>query len=453
MSQVFNNILSMIGDTPMLELTHFNTGPCRLFLKMEHLNPGGSIKDRIGLYMIEQAEKNGKIRPGGTLVEATAGNTGIGLALAAQQKGYKLRVVIPDKMGKEKVMHLKAMGAEIVMTRSDVEKGHPEYYQDLAESIAAKMDNALYIEQFANENNPACHEATTGPEIYQQMEQKIDAFVYGMGTSGTMNGVGRYLRRQNPNVQLVLADPKGSVLADLINTGKKIPASSWLVEGIGEDYVPEISDLTLLNQAYTVSDGESFSAARDLLIKEGVFAGSSTGAHLHAALAFCQAQDKPLRVVTVACDSGNKYLSKMYDDQWMWNEGLLSRERYGDLRDLIAQPFQQRAMTVVAPNQPIATALKHMNNFAISQLPVVEENRFIGLVREQDLFAAVADFSLPVKDVISQDFTAVDVNTPIADVNKLLQATPVLVIMMGNDFVGLINRIDLLNYYKRESLR
>ena len=239
---VYSNILEMVGRTPMLEVTHMDTGPCRLFLKLELMNPGGSIKDRIGISMIEEAEKRGEIEPGDTLVEATAGNTGLGLALVAAQKGYKLILVLPDKMSQEKIFNLRAMGADVVLTRSDVGKGHPEYYQDLGKRIAEEQ-GAYFINQFGNLDNPLAHEHTTGPEIVQQIDD-LDAIVLGVGSSGTVTGLGKYLAEHAPGVDLILADPLGSVLTDYINEGELREGGSWLVEGIGEDFIPDIADFS-----------------------------------------------------------------------------------------------------------------------------------------------------------------------------------------------------------------
>lgn len=320
---IYKNVLDLIGNTPIVELSSFDTGPCRLFIKMESLNPGGSIKDRIALMMIEDAEQKKQLLPGGTIVEATAGNTGVSLAMVAALKGYKMLIVIPDKMSQEKIEHLKAMGAEVVLTRSDVSKGHPEYYQDLAQRLAQERANAFYINQFANPNNPKAHELLTAPEIWQQMENDLDAIVLGAGTSGTVTGLGRYFKKVQPNVELVLADPKGSILQHYIATGEVLTKSaSWLIEGIGEDYLPVISDFSAVKEAITVDDKDAFSTARALLRQEGIFAGSSTGALLHAALVYCRRQTKAKRVLTFACDGGSKYLSKMYSDAWMKQQGF-----------------------------------------------------------------------------------------------------------------------------------
>jgi cystathionine beta-synthase len=316
------NVLSMIGNTPMVELTHLDTGCCRLFVKLELNNPTGSIKDRIALSMIEAAEKEGLLKPGDTIVEATAGNTGLGLALVAGQKGYPLIIVMPDKMSMEKEYNLTAMGAEVVRTRSDVVKGHPEYYQEVAARIA-KEKGAFYIDQFSNPNNVKAHIETTGPEIWQQMNGEVDAFVCGVGSGGTLSGIGGYLKSKNKAIENVLADPVGSILAPLHNTGIAPEAGSWVIEGIGEDFIPSICDMNLVDVAYEVSDKDALLTARELLLKEGIMGGSSTGTLLKAALNYCQQQSEPKKVVTLVPDTGNRYLSKMYSDDWMKKLGFL----------------------------------------------------------------------------------------------------------------------------------
>lgn len=322
--QVFQNVLAMIGNTPMLRVSNMDTGPCELYFKMELMNPGGSIKDRIAVSMIAAAEQSGQLRPGMTIIEATAGNTGLGLALVAASKGYPLKIVMPDKMSAEKVNNLKAMGAEVIRTRSDVQKGHPEYYQDIAARLAAE-NGYFYVNQFANPANVAAHYEGTGPEIWQQMQGNIDAFVCGVGSGGTLTGIGRYLREHNAAVDLVLADPEGSILEPLINRNEIVEAGSWLVEGIGEDFIPDICEINLANKAYAISDKEALNTAREVLLQEGVMVGSSSGTLIAAALRYCREQTSPKRVVTLACDTGHRYLSKLYNDEWMNERNLLER--------------------------------------------------------------------------------------------------------------------------------
>ena len=452
--RIYRNVLEMVGSTPMLEVGRIDTGPCRLFLKLELMNPGGSIKDRIGVSMIEEAEKRGDIRPGDTLVEATAGNTGIGLALAAFQKGYRLVLVLPDKMSQEKIFNLRAMGAEIVLTRSDVGKGHPEYYQDLAQSIATER-NGYYINQFGNPDNPKAHENTTAPEIWEQMEHDVDAIVLGVGSSGTISGMTQYFRRVAPELEFVLADPQGSILAHYIRTGEIVPGKSWLVEGIGEDFIPEICDLSMVGSAYTVSDEESFSAARELLRREGVLAGSSSGTLLAAALRYCREQTTPKRVVAFACDTGNKYLSKLYNDFWMEDQGFIQRPQYGDLRDLIGRPHEHRATITVGADDIITTAHNRLRNAGFSQLPVMEDDTLAGVITEDDIirftFGRPALMGEPVRRAMRTSFLKVDKNTSLDNLVALLHGDSYAAVteQQGARFLGLITRSDVLNYLRR----
>lgn len=320
--KVFDNVLEMIGNTPLVRVNNLDTGPCELYLKLELQNPGGSIKDRIAVEMINAAERDGKLKAGDTIIEATAGNTGLGLALVAASKGYPLKIVMPDKMSQEKVNNLRAMGAEVVQTRSDVQKGHPEYYQDMAARMAEE-NGWYYVNQFENDANVEAHYKTTGPEIWQQMNGDIDAFVCGVGSGGTLTGIGRYLREQKADVDMVLADPAGSILEPLVNRGEEVEAGSWLAEGIGEDFVPTICDISIANKAYAISDKEGMQTARKVLEKEGVMVGSSSGTLIASALRYCQEQTEKKRVVTLACDTGNRYLSKLFNDDWMRENNLL----------------------------------------------------------------------------------------------------------------------------------
>ena len=453
---VFNNVLELIGDTPVLRINHLDTGPCELFIKLESQNPGGSIKDRIGLKMIEDAEAAGQISPGTTLVEGTAGNTGLGLALVAAQKGYRLVLVIPDKMSREKISNLKAMGAEVVLTRSDVAKGHPEYYQDLAKRLASEMDDAFFINQFGNPSNPKAHEEVTGPEIWAQMEGELDAIVLGVGSSGTVTGLSRYFAREAPHVELVLADPEGSILAEYINQGTlSTKSSSWLVEGIGEDFLPTISDFTRVSKAYAISDRESFLVGRELLIQEGILGGSSTGTLVAAALRYCREQAASKRVLTFACDTGNRYLSKMFNDFWMRDQGFLETTSHGDLRDLIARPFESHDTVTIGPDEPLANAYTRMKLYDVSQLPVVANDRLLGILDESDLLLAVAEsssrFRDPVRDAMVTDLTEVDVRAPVTDLMPIFEKDFVAIVKEGERFLGLITRVDLLHYLRRKA--
>ncbi len=451
---VHRSVLELIGETPIVQAQRLDAGPCELYFKLESANPGGSIKDRIGLSMIEAAEKAGKIKPGDTLVEGTAGNTGIGLALVAQQKGYRLVLVVPDKMSREKIFNLKAMGAEVVLTRSDVAKGHPQYYQDLAERIAKETPGAYFINQFGNPDNPRAHEEGTGPEILRQMDGKLDAIVFGCGSSGTMTGLSRHFAQAAPDVELILADPVGSILAQYINEGTlSTKSASWMVEGIGEDFLPSISDFSRVKKAYAISDKESFLAARELLAKEGIFGGSSTGTLTAAALKYCREQKTKKRVLVFVCDTGNKYLSKMYNDYWMLDNGFLERQLYGDLRDLILRPYSQRDTIVVGPAEPLVTAYQRMKLYDVSQLPVMEGDQIVGIVDESDVLLHVygdeSRFRDPVSTAMVGKLQKLDVQSPIEALLPVFDAGHVAIVVDGDKFLGLITRIDLLNYLRR----
>ena len=453
---IHSSVLELVGRTPIVRARRLDTGPCTLYLKLESQNPGGSIKDRIGLSMIEAAERRGDIKPGDTLVEGTAGNTGIGLALVAQQKGYKLILVVPDKMSREKIFNLKAMGAEVVLTRSDVAKGHPDYYQDMAERIARETPGAYFINQFGNPDNPAAHETGTGPEMLEQMADAggIDAIVFGCGSSGTMTGLSRCFAEKSPHTELVLADPVGSILEEYINRGTLSDKSaSWMVEGIGEDFLPSISDFSRVKRAYAIPDKESFLTARELLEKEGILGGSSTGTLLAAALRYCREQTVSKNVLTLVPDTGNKYISKMYNDYWMLDNGFLEREQHGDLRDLILRPFSRRDTVVVAPTDLLVTAYQRMKLYEISQLPVMDGERIVGIVDESDVLLHVygdeSRFRDPVSTAMVSKLDILDVQSPVEALLPVFDRGHVAIVMDGSRFLGLITRIDLLNWLRR----
>jgi cystathionine beta-synthase len=447
-------ILELIGNTPLVEITRFDTGYCRLFVKLENQNPTGSIKDRMALAMVKAAERDGHLQPGGTIVEATAGNTGLGLALVAATKGYQLILVIPDKMSQEKILHLRALGAKIVITRSDVTKGHSEYYQDLAEKIAAETPGAYFVNQFRNPANPLAHEMSTGPEIWEQMQHDVDAIVVGVGSSGTLTGLSRYFARIQPDCEIILADPEGSVLTGYIQEKHLGPAGSWLVEGIGEDFVPEIADLSRVKKAYSIPDKESFAAAREFLRKEGIFGGSSSGTLFAAALHYCREQDSAKRVVTFACDSGSKYLSKMYNDIWMAEQGFVSRKKYGDLRDLVSRRYQDGSVVSVGPSDTLLTAFNRMRISDVSQVPVLENGKLVGLLDESDLLVRIQDgvgsFDDTVRTAMSDRLETLQASAPLDAARKILDSGKVTIVMDGTEFIGLITRIDLLNFLRRK---
>src|SRR5438874_2590600 len=447
------SILDLIGNTPLIEAQRLDMGGSRLFLKLENQNPGGSIKDRVALAMIEAAERARKIQPGALIVEATAGNTGLGLALVAAQKGFRLLIVVPDKMSQEKIFHLKALGAEVLLTRSDVTKGHPEYYQDMADRLAREK-GGFYVNQFANEANPWAHEHTTGPEMWQQVNQQVDAVVCGVGTSGTITGLSHFFARVSPHTEMVLADPAGSILTPLVKTGKAPPeVGTWVVEGIGEDFVPPVCDLSRVTKAYSIPDKEALLACRELLRKEGVMGGTSTGTLLAAALRYCREQSAPKRVVTLVCDSGNKYLSKVYNDYWMLDQGFLQRERYGDLRDLISRRHHDRAVATVSADEKVFAAYQRMKLYDVSQLPVLREGRIVGIVDEEDILLEVYNnpehFNEPVTEAMATHLVTVPPTASIGELMDIFKRGMVAIVVDGKEFLGLITRIDMLNWLRR----
>lgn len=447
-------VLSLIGHTPLVELTRLDTGPCRLFVKLENQNPTGSIKDRVALAMIEAAERDGRLRPGGTVVEATAGNTGLGLALVAGAKGYRVLLVIPDKMSQEKIAHVRALGAEVRLTRSDVPKGHPEYYQDLAERLAAEIPGAFYANQFGNPANPLAHEQGTGPEIWEDMGHDVDAVVCGVGSSGTITGLSRFFARVSPGTEMVLADPAGSVLVDYLQTGHVGAAGSWAVEGIGEDFIPSIADLSRVAAAYTIPDAESFAVAREVLRKEGILGGSSTGTLVAAALRYCREQTRPKRVMTFICDSGNKYLSKMYNDFWLAEQGFVRRPPEGDLRDLILHRVEAGEVVTVGPDDTLMTAFGRMRASDISQLPVVDATgHALGILDESDVLVKVhadpAGFRAPVRSAMSDRLETLSPGAGFDQLLPVFERGRVAIVTDGERFLGLITRSDLISYLRR----
>src|ERR1700682_1812645 len=447
------SILSLIGDPPLVEVTRLDTGLCQLFLKLENYNPSGSIKDRVALSMIEAAERDGKLQPGGTIIEATAGNTGRGLALIGSAKGYRTILVIPDKMSQEKIAHVRALGAEVRLTRSDVMRGHPEYYQDVAARLAQEIPGGFYVNQFGNPANPLAHERGTGPEIWEQMGHHLDEVVVVVGSAGTLTGLGRFFERVQPNLEMILADPKGSILYAWVKTGQLEKAGSWAVEGIGEDFIPEIADMSFVADAFEIDDAESFATARELLRKEGILGGSSTGTLLAGALRYCRQQTQENTVGNFGADTGNKYLSKMYNDFWMAEQGFIHRPPQGDLSDLISHRYEAGEVISVGPADTLLTAFKRMRQADVSQVPVLDEKgRAMGILDESDLLVKVHRDSTHFNDPVQTAMTdRLETLPPTAKINDLLEVFDrgrVAIVMENDKFLGLITRTDLLSYLR-----
>jgi cystathionine beta-synthase len=353
------------------------------------------------------------------------------------------------------VQHVRALGAEVRMTRSDVGKGHPEYYQDVAARLAREIPGAWFADQFGNPANPLAHETTTGPEIFAQMNHDVDAVIAGVGSGGTITGLARYFARVSPKTKMIVADPEGSIVVHFVKTGEvKREVGSWAVEGIGEDFIPPVCDLSHVSDAYAIPDAEAFETARTVLRREGILAGSSSGTLIAAALRYCRSRTKPERVATLVADSGNKYLSKMYNDFWMIDQGFIERPKKGDLSDLIARRYAERAVVTVGPDEPLATALTRMKMYDVSQLPVMENERVVGILDESDLLLAVTRghhrFREPVRGSMNARVETLAPSAPIDSLFPVFAKDHVAIVMDGDKFLGLITRIDMLNHLRRQ---
>lgn len=444
---IATSVLETIGNTPMLRVSRIDTGPCELFLKLENQNPGGSIKDRIALSIIQEAERDGRLKPGGTLVEATAGNTGLGLALVGRAKGYPVVLVVPDKMAEEKVLQLRALGAEIHLTRSDVGKDHPDYYQNVAARLTASIPGAFYTDQFTNPANPKAHEETTGPEILAQMGGNLDAVVCGVGSGGTLAGLTHCFQGRSLPVAMVLADPEGSVLAPWIREGHLPEAGSWAVEGIGEDYLPPQADFGLVSRAYAIGDQESFQAARLLLEAEGILAGSSTGTLLAAALRYCREQTTPKRVVTFVCDTGTRYLSKVYSPVWMRRRGWDGAERFGDLRDFAVRRFQDGTAPMTVAEDLGLAVLKRFEATGLPSLPVFQGMEPIGMIESTRFLLSINSdpkaLTRRAEHLVAPEVPMLDSARDFKALVNLLEHSPIALLTHQGQPFGLITPLDL----------
>ena len=450
-----DSLLDMIGGTPMLQLKSLDTGPCSLFVKMESNNPGGSIKDRVGLAIIEEAEKSGELQEGGTIIEATAGNTGIGLALVAALKGYKIILVIPDKMSREKILHLEGLGAEIILTRSDVPEGHPEYYQDVARRIASETPGSFLANQFSNPANPMAHRTSTAPEMWDQMDGKIDAVVAGVGSGGTLTGLAEFFKAKDPSICMVAADPEGSIVADAVLKGNySYDGGSWLVEGVGEDFIPDNFNTSLMDDAETVSDKEAFEVLQIILKEEGILGGSSSGTLVAAAAKWCRKQTEPKNVVTFICDTGNKYLSKAFNKSWLHDNNLLELEKFGDLRDLINRRADKGEMITVSPGETLLVAYNRMRASDISQIPVTDEGKLLGVMDEEDLLFTVSQEPGKFSDNVSlhmiDKLDTLQFDASKDELLSVLSEGKVAIIFDKEIFIGFVTKVDLINFYRNK---
>jgi cystathionine beta-synthase len=443
---MYESILDAIGHTPLVLLQRLTQGlQARVAVKVESANPGGSIKDRVAWAMIQDAERKGLLAPGGTIIEATAGNTGVGLAMVAAVRGYRCICVLPDKMSQEKIALLKAYGAEVVITPTNVPPDSPESYNGVADRLAREIPGAWRPNQFGNLSNPEIHYLTTGPEIWEQTKGKVTVFVAGVGTGGTITGVARYLKERNPNIRVVGADPEGSVLSG----GTPKP---WKVEGIGEDFVPKTFSSQYVDEWERISDAESFHVARQLARREGLLLGGSSGTNVAAALRYARRLGPEHLVVTIGCDTGRNYLSKFFDDNWLAENQLTYRQTQ---RHSVADLLQRRGPRQLAIIQPDATAdeaIHLMERLGVSQLPVLEQGRAIGSIQEITLARLLHDGRDPrqvtIREVMARPLPLVDIHTDLDEVYRLLLAGYSGVLATDRDQVlDIITRIDLIQYW------
>ncbi|MEP6618112.1 MAG: pyridoxal-phosphate dependent enzyme [bacterium] len=452
----YDSVIDTIGWTPLIRLNRVTRGiRTPVYGKADFFNPGGSVKDRIGGPIIDYAERSGLLKPGGTIVEGTSGNTGIGLAIAASMKGYKCIFTMPDKMSQEKVRLLKAFGAEVIITPTAVAPDHPDNYVMMAKRIAEETPNAILANQFYNQANPQAHYDTTGPELWEQSEGRITHFVAAAGTGGTITGVGRYLKEKNPRIKIISGDPQGSILAELWRSqGKnKMEGAPYKVEGIGQDKLPGTLDLSVVDDYRTVSDKDAFQMARRLTREEGLFVGGSAGLITHVALQWAREIDDPdAFVVTFLCDTGERYLSKLYNDEWMRENQLLEPDRV-TLGDLVDHKVTGAPATLVSavPGQLVRQVLGLMRLHDVSQLPVLDAGECVGSVTEYALTQRGLESSrfldAVVGEVMDEPFPVVEAGQHVESVQKLLsKATPAVLVRVDGQISGIVTRSDMLAY-------
>jgi cystathionine beta-synthase len=450
-----DSVIDTIGWTPLIRLSRVTKGiRTPVFAKAEFFNPGGSIKDRIGLPIIDRAERDGSLKPGGVIVEATSGNTGIGLAIGAALRGYRCIFTMPDKMSQEKVRLLKAFGAEVIITPTAVPPDHPDHYLMTAKRIAHDTPGAIFANQFYNDANPDAHYATTGPEIWEQTEGRITHFVYAAGTGGTITGVGRYLKEKNKKIQIVAGDPVGSILAEMWRTdgNAKVEGVPYKVEGIGQDKIPGTLDMSLIDDFVTVNDKESFSMARRLTREEGLFVGGSSGLIMHVALQLAKKLDDPSAlIVAILPDTGERYLSKLYSDEWMRENQLLEADRTSLGHVLRSKPDHKGDIVSVTGGQTVRQALRLMHLHDVSQLPVMDGANCIGSVSDWSLSARSLEdaklLDVTVSQVMDGPFPTVDDEQTADSVAKLLsKSNPAVIVRSNGKVTGIVTRSDLLSY-------
>ena len=452
----YSDILGLVGNTPLVrinKLTRQHKIKAKIFAKMESLNPGYSVKDRIGISMIDAAEKDGSLKPGGTIIEATSGNTGIGLALAAAVKGYKCIFVLTDKVSVEKNRYLKALGADIVVCPAAAKHGTPDHYVETAKRLSHEVPNSFYPDQYNHPANPLAHYLTTGPEIWNDTEGKITHFVSGVGTGGTISGTGRYLKEKNPNIRIIGADPYGSIFKAYKETGRFPEATPYLVEGIGQSLPVGNADMKIIDEIINITDRESFEFARQLGRVEGIFCGGSTGTNFAGALKAAKDLDENAVVVFIVCDTGEHYLTKFHSDEWMKEKLLLEPQRItaGLINETKSDGAPQE-LIFVAPDELLGDALAKMNENGVTQIPVLEENRSVGSLKESHVLTKLLEdrdlLNARVREVMEKSFPVLDVDASFNEIKAKLQKSPAVLIEDFKRITGIITRSDVLDLQK-----
>lgn len=449
----YEDVTALIGKTPLVRINNITKQlgiKAPIYAKMESLNPGYSVKDRIGISMIDHAEKEGVLKPGGTIIEATSGNTGIGLALTAAVRGYRCIFVLTDKVSMEKVRYLKALGADVVVCPNAAKAGTPDHYVETAKRIAKETPNSFYPDQYSHPANPAAHYATTGPELWEDTEGKITHFVAGIGTGGTISGTGRYLKEKNPAIRIIGADPYGSIFKTYKESGLVPEATPYLVEGIGQCAPTVNADMRVIDEIINVTDRDSFELARQLGKQEGIFCGGSTGTNFAAALQVAKSADENAVIVFIVCDTGEHYLTKFHSDEWMKEKLLLEPQRI--TAGLIAETKSQGApaeLVYALPEETVAEALAKMDEHGVTQLPVIEDRTSIGSVKESALLGKLLEnrdlLGSPVRDVMDPGFPVLDVDSGFEEMRDALRKAPAVLIEDFKRIRSIITRSDLLD--------
>ncbi|MBZ0203044.1 MAG: cysteine synthase [Ignavibacteria bacterium] len=450
--KVVNNITELFGNTPLVKLSALTKDiKASVYAKMESMNPGASVKDRIGLKMILEAEKSGELNPGGTIIEATSGNTGIGLAIVAAVRGYKSIFVMTEKVSVEKRRYLQAYGADVVICPMTAVHDTPEHYVSVAKRIAAETPNSLFMYQYNNPSNPEAHYLTTGPELWEQTGGKITHFVGSLGTGGTVSGTGRFLKEKNPNIKIIAADPYGSIFKTYKDSGVMTEGTPYLVEGIGQDMLPENVHFKYIDEIINVTDKDSFHMSRRLTREEGIFCGGSTGTNLVAALKVAKDLDKDGIVVFIVCDTGERYLSKHHSDEWMREKRLLEKDK-----TTIGVVFQTKLsggvpnLVSAFPDELIGEALNRLEQYNISQMPVIEDNKSVGSISEAEIMSKIIDnpqiIEKPVKDIMDKAYPVIDESEDIRHGIQQLKKSPALIVSQYGRIIGILTRIDVLDF-------